>query len=224
MATRYYLPSSGAPAISPAYAAAWTDTVAGTRLQMETTKSGTSAASRTGGGGVAGAGSVLLAQYVSRAIGAQTISGTIKGQIRAREVNAGINARAQLVARVIGPDGTVRGTLVAAQAEALSSEFSTGLFNRKFPLAALSPVTVTSVVAQDGDHVVIEVGALVDDNGIDEVTIQVLDNAASDLAEDETSGAANNPWIEFSADIAAQGEAASATPISGMGIGIRIAI
>lgn len=211
MATRLYFPSTGASPVSPAFDGAWDDTGSAVRRLATVSPSGSPATTLSAGGGGGAAENVLLAQYASPPLAAQTINGSVKGQVRARQADPDIDAMAQLVIRVIADDGTVRGTLVAAQTEALSSEFTSAVTNRKFPLAAISPVSVAVVVAQEGDRLIVEVGALVADNGLDEVSVQVRDDAASDLPEDETSTANNNPWIEFSATLTFAEEASGAS-------------
>lgn len=226
MATRLYLSSTAAAAVAPDFDAAWDDIATAVRRECATEKSLSGAAFFDGGGGGAGPQDVLLGQFVSQPLAAQTISGTVKGQVKAQEGDGLVNAHAQLVTRVVSGDGgTVRGTLIAAQAEALSSEFSTSSQNRKFPLAALSPVTVTPVAAQEGDRLVIEVGARSGDNGQDLVRLTIQDNQGSDLPEDETSTATANPWIEFSADIALLGAGeAPDNADSGLDLGLGLGV
>jgi hypothetical protein len=120
---------------------------------------------------------------------------------------------------------TVRGTLVAAHAAALSSEWPVAPRNRKIPLAALSPVTMTDVEAQAGDRLVIEIGARIGDNTIDAVEIALRDDLGSDLAENETSLVGDgNPWIEFSGTIATEGAPAARRTRGGLGLGLRLGI
>lgn len=222
MATRFYIPNDGPPSISPAFDASWDDTADAVRRLMFTEKTGTVASNRVAGGDGSGAANVLIVQYVSAPLAAQTISGMIKGQIKARELSTAINARAQLVAKVVSGNGlTERGTLAAAQSEALSSEWATSATNRSFPLAALSPVTVSPVNAQEGDVLVIEIGALVDDNGVNTILLALQDDQVSDLPEDETSTAAANPWIEFSATLAFQSDSPATIPCDVLGLGLN---
>lgn len=226
MATRFYLPSSGGAAVAPAYDAAWQVTSAANRYGTSTTKGGTPLALRSTGNNLAPDDNCLAAQFVSAPLAAGTIAGTVKGQIVTREATADTNAMAQIVIRVVSEDGgTVRGTLVAAHSEALSSEYSVSFGSRKFPLAALSPLALNSVDAQEGDRLVIEVGSRVTGAGGSPATsLRVQDDQASDLPEDETS-TGFNPWIEFSADLSFQGGASpAATPKGGMSMGIGVEV
>lgn len=205
MVTRLYLPSSGAPPVSPAWDGAWDVTTNADRIRaVANLASGTPMSSKSTTETSAGAVNVLSRQYVAGPLAAGEISGTVKGRIRVQEANADADYRAQIVIRVVSEDGaTVRGTLRAADAEALSSEFSTSLANRAFPLAALEPQALTPVTAQAGDWLVIEIGYrshnehTTSRNG----TFRYGDVATSDCAENETATSDYNPWIEFSADI-----------------------
>jgi len=150
---------------------------------------------------------VLSRQYVAGPLKAGEISGTVKGVIRAVEANADAEYRAQLVIRVVSADGTTfRGTLRAADSEVLSSEFSTGLVNRYFPLASLFPQALTPVAAQAGDWLVVEVGFRSHNEHMTSrnASLRYGDSAASDCVENETATNDFNPWIEFSQTIPMQ--------------------
>jgi len=112
---------------------------------------------------------------------------------------------AQTTIRVVSPGGTVRGTLLELHNEAAPvSEFATVLTNRRFPLAWADPgAALTPVVAQQGDLLIVEIGARATNASTGNLgyVIDFGANAAGDLAEDETSTAQLCPWIEFSQDI-----------------------
>jgi len=151
---------------------------------------------------VAGASDHLQAQYVSPPLDSnQTISGNIKGQVGSSEGNAAADMRAQIVVWVCKSDATSRGTLYAGDTGALSSEFS--LFgtvtNRKYPRGGST--AVTSVAAQTGDRIVVEIGCRKHENATTSRNmIHVLGNpeGGTDLPEDETDTSQSKvPWIEF---------------------------
>lgn len=205
---RIYLPSTGAAAVSPAFAAEWEDTSVAVRRAAVTTRiSSIMAVVSNSSQPATNNCDILLAQYVSAPIAAGPITGTLKGQARALQGATGGNARAQIIVRVVSNDGaTVRGTLYAGDLETLSSpsnptsEWATALTNRAFPrggAAALGAVT-----AQDQDRIVMEVGCR-KHVALTDATYQISfgDNSATDLPEDETATATNNPWIEFSEDL-----------------------
>lgn len=210
MATRLYFGNGTAP-ISPSFDASWEATGTPTRRPLEPDKGLSdsafeSIAVATTLNSPAGAVDVAIAQYVSAPLnGAQTISGAIKGQVRASESNAAADMRIQTVIRVLSNDGTtVRGTLIASNAGALSHEFNTSLRNISVPLGgSTSP---SSVNAQDGDRIVVEIGYRKHENATTSRTgtLRLGNPSGTDLAEDETTTTDNVPWIEFADTLAFQ--------------------
>ena len=204
--TKFYLPSSGAAAVSPAFTLSgftWTDTSGADRIAAVTTKINSAITDKTVvGTGVAGIDQ-LFCQYVSAPIGGGPITGTVKGQIRAFEELTTADARAQIVIYVVSNDGsTLRGVLYAGDTAALSSEFSNvGRVNRKFPRS--SPVSVNSVAAATNDRIVMEIGARRSGNSSTDVILVFGDTTTgTDLPEDETTSTSTTlPWIEFSEDL-----------------------
>lgn len=216
MATRFFLPDSGAAAVSPAFDAAWERTADANRIKCVTTKIGSANLTKTVQEPTADETETLARQYVSDPlVGAQAISGTIKGQIRVREADAAANARAQLIVKVVSGDGsTVRGTLLAPDMSGtVANEFATTLTNRKFPKGWTgSGAALTTVNAQSGDRIVIEIGVHVHVNPIaaDSYDFRFGDeHGASNLPEDETTTADDDPWIEFSQTLNFTGLAAN---------------
>ena len=155
---------------------------------------------------------MLLFQFISAPLsGAQTISGTLKGQLFATENSTGADARAQMLAKVVTNDGSPRGTLMGLDTSVLSSEFDAtanpyfGGESRKFPLAAISPFTTSSVAAEDGDRIVLEVGARLHNVVTTSYTASVMvsPGQSTDLAEGETEQWTSAPlrgWFELSTD------------------------
>lgn len=218
MATRfrfYSLLNQGS-LVSPAISADWGNTAAlpalGRTNGMKAARLYMTNLSRTTAVLSMAAGVNLLQwQFISEPIAAITISGTIKGQILTQESVATGNACVQFRAYVISGNGaTVRGTLIAVNNAALSSEFALGSTwtNRKIPRGWTgSGQAMSSVAAQLGDRLVFEIGCRVTppDNGAHGNALTMLGapvEEASDLPEDETTtdatGASNNPWIEIS--------------------------
>jgi len=208
--SRFYMPSddTASPdpnfaAISPAFDGAWEETGAAIRRQLGVAKGASASSSETFTySGLSASDDLLWYQFVSPPIAAQTVSGTVKGQVRVAEGASTDDERAQVVIRVLSNDGsTVRGTLLAASAASLSSELSTTLTNRKFPLAAISPATLSSVAASAEDRIVVEIGVRHHGATTTSAAIAVAgEDSGSDLAEDETD-TTGDPWIEFSAAI-----------------------
>lgn len=206
MATRLYFGLT-APPISPTADSSWEVTSNLTRRVLERGKDADTSVSvsletlsgSTNSNSPAGAVDVLVAQYVSAPLsGNQTISGAIKGQMRALEGVATQDSRLQTVIRVVSGNGTtVRGTLIASNASALSNEFNTSFRNVKIPLGGST--VPTSVNALDGDRIVVEIGWRKHESATTSRTAQFSSGNpdGSDLPEDETTTTAGTPWIEF---------------------------
>lgn len=148
-------------------------------------------------------------QFVSKPLAAQTISGTVKAIMRCAESNVAADMRSQMVIRVVSGDGgTVRGTLLAHDTSVLSNEWNlTTLQNRKFPLNwSGGGAALTSVVAQAGDRIVVEIGNRAHNTSATQYYgyIETGDGATNDCAENETDTLQYNPWIEFSQNLVFQ--------------------
>lgn len=210
--TRFYLPSTGAAAVSPAYASQWDDTVnAASRLTMVRTRINSAFATitpmETTSSSVIGL-DLLARQYVSEPIvGDQTISGTLNGQMRMSDTSPTTQGdwTPQMIVRVVSNDGsTVRGTTHGGDTRTTNvDEITATLRNQRNPATGISPVTLSSVSALDGDRIVVEIGARNQNFSTANVGINVRfgDNNASDLTEGGTETTDLNPWIEFSMNI-----------------------
>lgn len=161
----------------------------------------------------------ILVQAFLPNLAAQTISGTVKGQFRAYENAGTMDCMMQGCIRVLSRDGlTVRGTLIGMKSTSAISgsagadgyELNAGAFtNRKFPSGwSGSGDTVTSVTAQAGDMLVVEIGFR-SFTSVTGGTAYIRRNfgGTTDLPEDETTTTSGyNNWIEFSANIAYNGD------------------
>lgn len=212
MATRFYLETSAHPIavpVTPAFSGSWDVSGQAVRRWMVTGANvypTNLADSGQFDEASASAVNVLAYQFVSAPLAAATIAGTLKGQIVVDESNAANDMRAQVVLRVVSHDGSsVTGTLLAADASALSSEFSTGQVSRKFPLAAISPASLSSLAVNDGDRLVLEVGYRAHNVSGSSVyaRFQTGSNHTTDLPENETNGSGTGrAWFEFSDTLA----------------------
>lgn len=190
--TRFYLPSTGAAAVSPALDAGWEETASADRLKMVTTKIASAMTDKTITTLLA-TGQTLFRQYVSDPIAAQTILGNIRIYARALETLGGLNGFSQIVLKVVSSDGsTVRGTLLSIADYSTGTEWNTTVRNKAFADGDLP----SSVVAQDGDRLVLEIG-LSHDVLVTTATISFGDDSSKDLEQDETTTATNNPWFEI---------------------------
>lgn len=196
MATRFYLPPAGSVPISPAVSSNWESSWQLSRYPCSPTKSNTSF-SNVEGYDTPGSTpfDICRLQFISAPLSAQTITGTVKGQIRVYEGGDDDDCCRAVVIRVLSNDGaTVRGTLLAHFPSSLESEWVLSATNRYFPPST----SVDSVDAQDGDRLVIEIGSRRFAANFGYHRYRMGDNNASDLPEDETSTSDYNPWIEFS--------------------------
>lgn len=205
MATRLYLVATDVPPVSPTFDASWETTTSAIRRTL--TNGGKfgpvqqeAIALTSVTNTPAGAVDRLLVQFVSAPLsGNQTISGAIKGQIMANESNAAADLRMQAVIWVRKTDGTSRGTLIASNAGALSSEWATSGTNRKIPLGGST--VPTSVAALDTDRIVVELGFRKHESATTSRTGTFQfgnPSGGTDFPEDETDTTGTKvPWIEF---------------------------
>jgi hypothetical protein len=218
VATRFYLPSSGTAAASPAYATAWSRTADAARLPLVTVKGGTVGGDATINSGTAGtdwtnsSSGSLARQFVSAALAAQTISGTVSGQIRTRNSDLAGGCRVAIVVRVLSNDGaTERAVLYSnmpaspglsgASPDWIRSSTSTAATNRAIPAGAPGGTgTLTSYTCLAGDRLVVELGGT-RETAVKPSRLRFGDDAGTDLPADTTS-TTGDPWVEFSATLA----------------------
>jgi hypothetical protein len=210
MATRFYVTHrNDVSEIAPSFDASWESVPTAVRLRLQTQKWGAPLASSARSETSASSSyDVAHWQLISEPLLADvTISGTVKGIIRALESAAAADLCAQMLIKVVSRDGgTVRGTLLAHDGSALSNEFDAAtLTNRKFPRNWSGAGTaLSSVAALAGDRIVVEIGwrAYNASSTSYTGTLEIGDSGSAWLAEDETSTIQDNPWIEFSQDLA----------------------
>lgn len=201
---RFYMPSTGAADVSPTFGGGWADTALGDRRKCVTTRI-SSAMTDTIFTTIAGTSAqfVLRRQYVSAPLQAGTLSGTIKGQVRAS--GSGTNSTLAVGIFVVSNDGsTVRGTALANTASQLTTTpprfaGSSVKTNRQMLDASDSAsIALSTVTVQSGDRLVIEIGVRELAGGGINGTLVFGDNSGTDLPEENSTSATNNPWIEFS--------------------------
>lgn len=215
MATRFYLPSTGTPGISPAFnATVWANSTANAdRRTMVTTRISSAMTNKDSATNVAD-GNQLLRQYISAALGAQTLTGDVKGVMRAIQNGFGFglafrvakcNSDGSTITEILSirtPSGDVSGDITPPEFSAVT------LTNRRLESNTPNEFvhTLTSTAINAGDFLLVEIGvnkATVNDTRVG--TINFGDDSGTDLPEDETTTTANNPWVEFSADISFSG-------------------
>ena len=198
MATRFYYDPIAVPTISPTFdAAVWDQTSAAVRRCLTTVAPLNNAVEATFADLETSATNnfdVLLVQAISPPLAAQTIAGAISGQLRASETNALAQDFGHINIRAFDPTGTTsRGTLL--DLVNATEHVLTTLTNHKSPISTVP----TSTAILDGDILVVEIGWRSVDTAVTSwgSTISLGNGAAADLAVDESTTAANNPWIEF---------------------------
>ncbi len=210
MATKIYLPHStaGAAAVSPTFGAGWHRNSDADRVRCFPFKSGTAMTSKNVITSTGETVSFCLArQYVSDPMKAMTLSGTITGQIRCLESNAGLNATIAIRIAICNEDGSnVREVLAIAASDntaATPPEMATSLTNRQLQDAAeATTINLTSTTVNEKDRLIIEVGMRESNTTANRnADLSLGDDSATDLPADNTTTAANNPFVTFSATI-----------------------
>lgn len=195
MATRLYLGNDSAPTSPTLATLGWGITTSADRAKAtRATTASVMASKQTANSSIVQ--TLLNRQFVSDELAAQTISGNFKGQIRGSESNGAMDGTAAIGIWVVKPDGSSRGTLLVITAAALagSNEYTTSLVNHNH----LVSTALSSLAVSDGDRLVIEIGCK--QNGVSSnrnVSHSFGSDSGTDLPEDQTATAANNPWIEF---------------------------
>lgn len=222
MVTRFYFPPTRTTPVSPAFDSLWSTTtnVGRGRTYLNASRSAADAQIYSQSETSTTANLDLLCrQYVSDPLeGAQSITGTAKGQMRVRELLAAADAHIQISIRVVSYNGTsVRGTLYAGDTRTgLVNELTTTVRNQQVPSAGAGSsgvVTLSQVDALDGDRIVIEVGGRVANvtNASQSVAYTMFDGAASDLTAAGTETTALNGWVELSQSLTFQAVALAET-------------
>ena len=206
MVTRLYLSSTVVADVSPPFNldSTWNEVDNADRRKCDTSKSSSVMTNKAEAKANTANVRQLVRQYVSRALdGAQTISGTVKGTIRVLESAANDNIdKVSMKLIVVSNDGqTLRGTLLTIGDYGPTNEWATSLTARRIA----DGDTIGTVNALNGDRIVIELGF---NNTTAGTTITGTenfgDNSVTDLGDNETDTAANNPFVELSATLTFQ--------------------
>ena len=235
MATRFYLPSSGTPPVTPSSWLAWdgTATVAGP-FPCGTTPSNTALTSHLSDNIGGSPKKYANARWVSPALAAQTIDGTVKGVIKCMEGSDSHGATVCIGIKVVKPDGTDRGTLLAPAASDASTSrppemavLSAVNTRRLQDAAENTDIILSSVAVTAGDFLVIEMGArATSTNTAHDHTLHYGDpTAGSDFTHADSQTDDFRSWVEFSGSVALYSPS-SASPDSdvrqGLGLGLGL--
>ncbi len=189
--TLFYLPSTGAAAVSPAFSAGWEDVSIATRLKTDIVKIASAMTTVSFADVSVADNDVLFRQWVSDPLIAQTvIVQTIQIQARVSETLTTNNMFLAWSVKAVSNDGgTLRGTLVTLQRD--GTEADTALTNRGDSAAS------TSVDVQDGDRLVFEVGLGGAPVAVHDSALRIGDADATNLPSDDVATSDLNPWIQF---------------------------
>lgn len=209
-ATRFFFPLDTASPITPnpAFGSGWTSSSSGVRRAMVLTK-GSSAITTGQTISLSGTANDKNAdrQYVSDPLaGAQTISGTVKGQLMVREFATTDNVdQISILLRVVSNDGTsvTCSAVLALGNYAVAGEFINNATLRNKKIA--DGDTITSCNANDGDRIVLEIGFSNTTSGTTPQAAAKWGENATELPEDETQTTDGAGWFEFSATLTFQG-------------------
>jgi len=222
MATRIYLPSSGAAPVTPQ---TWNFanqinplTFAGVLAKINSAM-----ASKLEATGTVSPIAKAMLRYVIGPLSAQNflVTDTVRLQMRAMESNAGANANYAIAVKIIKPDGTDRAVLLAQVASDLASspyEFLTALTNRRaYNASEVQPIPLAAGSAVAGDYLVIELGFRSATSTSRNITLRYGDNSAYDMEDDTASVNDYAPWVQFSNNISFPIAKSGSVTISGVG-------
>jgi len=211
MATRLYFRYNQSPDVTPSsWSTGWNETQASpvlsvaeclkgsTTLTTFTVATGTAAGPNFKGG--------LRFVYGPLAAGSIGTGQTVKGVMRCAESNAGANATLAIAIKFIQSGGSDRSIALAVSASdntaATPPEMTTSLTNRRFnDVNEATSIALSNVSWNDGDYLVIEIGARKGTTTTRNLTFRYGDNSGSDLVEDDSSTSDYCAWIEFTNNI-----------------------
>lgn len=192
--TRFYITQILSP-VTPVVNSNWNVTTGNSVLQINTYHDRQSASVTSSAVGGAAVRKVLIRQLVSPPLKAQTINGTVTGQIRLNI--SSITSRSGegfVYFRIINEDGTIAQEVGSLTTTALTTTNT----NRTLISLNLSNVIVTT-----GQRLCFDFGWNYSTGTVTTTTATAAFNsaAASDLPVDNTTATAARSWIEFSQTI-----------------------
>lgn len=214
MATRFYLPDTGTPAITPTISTGWNQIASATNFPTDTVKTNTAhaaGAARTKDSTTANTNRLDRRYISTKQLTAQTIAaGTYSAVIRGLESAATADAWLQIIIRVVSADGTTERGQIHAGSTATAESSTAGAENQEFTTSSQTriknAITTTSVVAQAGDRIQIDIGARFNGTTTTHtVTYRWGDaTAAGDFALTAGLTTDESPWVELSENLAWQ--------------------
>jgi hypothetical protein len=220
MTTRLFLWGIALPSVKPPASSLWTstNTTSFPHARLHTTKGNSySSATASYTASMINGKDYKVQTLQSRPMAAQTIpSGPLQIYAQVRESVSTADLRSQVTVKATDISGQVTKAVLYAGdlSSVLTSEWLPSSVSRSFPRLAISPVTLPSYVASEGDRIVIELGArLLGPTGSYTASISNSDSLAA-IAANETSSVLGSPWVELPGDIAFLPWVISTIPIS----------
>lgn len=173
--------------------AGWNVTTGAKRYYMAAQKDGSTIASKTSGQvGASAVRKCLIDQFITAPLAAQTITGTLDGQIRFNQSStSSTTGQGFVYLRVINADNSV-----ATEVGSLTTtNLTTTLTNRTLVQLNVGTLNITA-----GQRLCVDIGfnESVGTNTTRTGTTSRGSSAATNLAVDNTTTTANTPWIKFS--------------------------
>lgn len=160
-ATKLYLPSSGSADISPAAGAAWDLTTGFTRRGTDTTVLDSAVTAQTSAADtITTVQNILVAQFVSAALAAQSLDGAANLVLALTESLSAADMSLQVVIRLVDSAGANKFNLYNGHSQALvvSNNFPGGEIGTAVSSRVLHEIPIRPTAAADGDRIVVEVG------------------------------------------------------------------
>lgn len=199
MSLTFYLPSSGAPANSPAFETGYTDSSQADRIAATSTRGATALSSKSVNVSASGSNVYyLVRQYVLPQIKAHdfTTSETFDLALRCLESAAGLDATLCLCIKIMSADcSTDRGSLIDSRIN--TTEFGTSLQSRYCQTKAFT----ANRSAQAGDRLVLEFYARCDSPDAGSISMDFGEDASTALSLSNTDTDADHPYITINAAI-----------------------
>lgn len=181
--------------VTPNVSSGWTESASSiVRLMTITAKGGSANTLAIAVDASSGTASTLYARHISSPLAKQTISGTVKGQLRMLiSGTSGSTANSYIIITVINPAGAIVATLLAGQLGDLA--LTTTTTNRKTPP---SGTALSSYSCNTGDRICVETGIKRTAGTTARTGTVVYTGTGTNLPEDNTTTSSGKSWIEFS--------------------------
>jgi hypothetical protein len=205
--TRVYLQNADAPVTPSAWPTGFDSATANAVTKAASlAKAATAFATVTGASGAV-ATTIAFGRFVLGPLAGQSISGTITGQMKGYETNAGAQCTSVLSVRLLQPDGTERSVLLAPsysdQVDNTATELYTSTRNMSFyDISESASISLTTRTATEGDYLEVAVGVRKNASSTSRtIGFEYGDNHATDLPVDRSTTTSYAPWVEFSGTV-----------------------